>query len=534
MSVSTSSNPTRIRWSIAVIILVIAVALQSYFWWIYQEDSTFANFSVLWVWPATLFLLGIWWTFFSGFTWAIRGAGWGLAISGMVAFLSVVAIDGSDGDMVPKFRWRWTPSEAQKAAKFLEQQTIPTVEAPAAEAVVEPLVATEDDWPDFRGAQRDGIIRGRGFRTNWNEVPPKEVWRHPVGLGWSSFAVLGDYVITQEQRGDDESIVCYSLATGEPIWLHGDRVRFSAVEVNGGDGPHATPVIVGELTYALGATGLFNCVKTRTGEAVWQHNVLVDAGEPGTPAKNIEWGLSGAPLVVNDLVIVIAGGTAGRSVIAYDAATGEQRWAAGKFPASYGGPRVETLGGVTQVLAYHGLGLSSHDLATGKQLWSFDWENMPKVNAAQPIRLDDQSLLIGTGYGLGSTRLELKVDGENWTVTQGWKTNKLKLKFNDAVLKDGFVYGLDDGILTCLDVATGKPKWKGGRYGYGQLLLFESTLLILTEQGEIVLVAAQPTGYDEQARIPSLEGTTWNHPAVAHGRLLVRNGTQAACYDVSP
>ncbi len=537
----------RHRWPYGLGILLIGIAAQLVLWQIYADDSTFAAMSVLWVWPATLFVYALWWTFFSGWSVGIRVAGWMLVMLGWGVFFTIYHVEGSDGDMIPRLTYRWQPTAQQKAATYLKQQDIPatvatepTVETPmGTEPVVTVPTVTDDDSPDFRGLLRDGIVRGRGFRKNWAEAPPQELWRHPIGLGWSSFAVLGDLAITMEQRDEEESTVAYRLATGEPVWKFGDKARLEIVVVNGGDGPHCTPVIAGEWTYALGGTGNLNCLATMTGTKKWSRNILEDAGKDGKPAKNLEWGTSATPLIVDDLVIVAPGGVPdeqlNKSVIAYDRLTGDIKWTAGNFPASYCGPRVETLGGVRQLLIFHGMGISGLDLADGKPLWQFGWTNMPSVNSAQPIRLDDQSLLIGNGYGVGSTRFALQFTDGKWLPQEPqWMTNKLKLKFNDAVLRDGYVYGLDDGKLTCVDIADGKTMWKGGRYGYGQLLLHEDTLLCTTEEGEVTLVNASPKKFEELARIKAVEGTTWNHPVVAHGKLLVRNGTEAVCYDVTP
>lgn len=530
------------RWSIGAGILLLGVIAQFVLWRVFAEDPTFSAMSVLWVWPATLFAFAIWWTFFSGWQAVVRFGAWGIVAIAGVAFMNVFRLEGSDGDMVPKLEYRWKPSARQKAAEYLQQQTIPVTEPTdpnTTETMAVVPTVSDEDSTDYRGNLRDGIVRGSGFRKNWTEKPPAELWRHPIGLGWSSFAVLGDLAITQEQRGDEECVVAYKLVTGEPVWRHADREQLEIVVVNGGNGPHCTPVIVGEWTYSLGGTGVLNCLSTMTGTRKWSRNILTDAGDAGKPMKNLEWGMSAAPFVVDDLVITIPGGNAedklGKSVIAYDRATGDIRWTSGNFPASYCGPRVESLGGVRQVLIFHGKGITGLNLADGKPLWEFGWTNMPLVNAAQPIRIDEQSLLIGNGYGVGSARLSLQAAADGaWKVDEVWKTNKLKLKFNDAILRDGFIYGLDDGILTCVDVETGKTKWKGGRYGYGQLLLHDDTLLVTTEEGEVTLVNAAPRKFEELARIKAVEGTTWNHPVIAHGKLLVRNGTEAVCFDVAP
>lgn len=539
-------TPRRTTWPIAGVILGIACLAQAALWYRYAEDSTYSKMSVLFVWPAALFALFVWWTFFSGYRWRTRLVVLGLITLGWMSFFAVFRIDGSDGDMLPVLAYRWEPTPEEKARAQWKQRRADRQSVPAAASSqpvesadsppVEPITAGPEDSVDFRGNQRDGIIRGKGFRKDWETRPPVELWRQAVGLGWSSFAVLGDYAITMEQRDAEECVVCYSLNTGELLWLHGDRARFEQIAVNGGDGPHATPVIAGDLTYALGATGLLNCLETRTGQPRWQRHILVDAGTAQEPARNIEWGVSGAPCVVDDLVVVIAGGTAGKSVIAYDRFSGTIRWAQGHFPASYAGPRVEELLGQRVVLAFHGEGLSGHDLTTGEVLWNFPWKNDPLVNAAQPIKLNEQAVFLSNGYGVGAARLQLTRNpaDSTWQVSAQWTSNRLKLKFNDAVLHQGFVYGLDDGILTCLDSETGKPKWKGGRYGYGQLLLHHETLLVLTEDGEVALVEASPRQFREHQRFRALTGTTWNHPVIAHGKLLVRNYTEAACFDVSP
>ncbi|MBI1346487.1 PQQ-binding-like beta-propeller repeat protein [bacterium] len=537
------TRPRHTRWWLGSLILGAGMTAQALLWMRYVEDPTFAKMSVLWVWPATLFALLLWWLFASGLSWATKLIPLGLLALGGVGFFSVYRIDGSDGDMVPRLAYRWVPTAEQQARDYWKQQTIPESSPTNSETPSEGTIAdgveapepTADDWPDFRGPKRDGIVRGIGFRTDWEKRPPQELWRHPVGLGWSSFVVLDDYAITMEQRDEQESVVAYSLKSGEPLWLHGDDVRFQAVEVNGGDGPHATPVISGDRVFSLGATGLLNCLELNTGKSLWSRNILTDAGAPGAAVKNLEWGVSGSPLVVDDLIITIPGTAPGRSVLAYDRTTGEIVWAGGTFPASYGGPAVAELNGVRQVLIYHGTGIAAFELGSGKELWSFPWENMPKVNAAQPMIVSDSSLVIGTGYGIGATLLKLTAEEKGpWGVSADWKTNRLKLKFNDAILLDGYIYGLDDGILTCVDVATGKTKWKGGRYGYGQILAHESTILALTEDGDVALAKAQPTRFEEIGRFHALDGTTWNHPAVAHGKLLIRNGSMAACYDVAP
>ncbi|MFO0918256.1 MAG: PQQ-binding-like beta-propeller repeat protein [Planctomycetaceae bacterium] len=528
------------RWIIGVGILTIAVLAQAALWTHYAGDRTLSKMSTLYVWPAAIFALALWWTFFSAQPWRIRGAVWGAIGAMLVVLGGVYSFDGVDGEMIPRFRYRWQPSSKQAADEFFAKQK--TAASPdqavesSANATVEPWLASDGDWTGFRGPRRDGIVTGIKLRRDWNERPPKELWRHPVGLGWSSFAIVGEFAFTQEQRGSNESLVCYRLNTGEEVWVHGDPARLEITEANGGDGPHGTPEFHEGRLYSLGGTGLLNCLDAKTGRRLWQADILKDAVKDGPRAANIPWGMSGSPLVVDDLVIVSPGGEKDRSTIAYDRLSGEIVWAAGSYPASYASPQLATLLGVRQVLIFHGNGLSSHELATGRELWFKPWTNDPKVNSIQPVVLPDESVFFGNSYGIGSARIRLLAStNDSWTAEEVWKTNRFRPKFNDCILKDGFLYGLDDGTLCCLEMATGKLKWKarGTRIGYGQIVLVDDILLILSEDGDLVLVSANPDRYEEISKLHTLEPICWNHPAIAHGKLLLRNSFMAVCYELA-
>jgi outer membrane protein assembly factor BamB len=260
---------------------------------------------------------------------------------------------------------------------------------------------------------------------------------------------------------------------------------------------------------------------------------------------HLQWGMSGSPLVYDNLVVVNPGGprikmvgpeTSGRALLAYDRITGKEVWASGDCQAGYASPILATLAGVRQVVLFDGVGVGGYDAETGKELWrSPEWTNQFDVNIAQPIILPGDAIFLSSGYGTGSALFDVKRSGSTWTVTTRWTApNRFKLKFNTGVCRDGCVYGLDEGILACLDLATGKERWKSGRYGYGQVLLLENALLVLSEEGDLVLVDVSPTGQRELAKFHAIDGKTWNHPAVSGSRLFVRNAEEAACYDLGP
>ncbi len=380
------------------------------------------------------------------------------------------------------------------------------------------------DYPQFYGPHRDATLPGPRLARDWQANPPRELWRRPVGEGWSSFAVVGDAALTQEQRGQDEVVARYELETGREIWAHADRAPFDTTV--GGRGPRATPTVAEGRVFALGATGLLSCLELAGGRLVWQRDVLRDNG-----ARQPSWGMASSPLVVGGVVIVQLG-RGGTSLAAYDRATGEPAWRAGSDQGSYSSPTVATLAGRVQVLIVNQTSVAGHDPATGEQLWSHQWPDPGGEKITPPLPLGDDRLLVSAGYGVGSRLLRIEPAGDRFAVELVWESPRLKSKFAPLVTREGTVYGLDDGVLTALDPATGERRWKAGRYGHGQLLLVDDLLLIQAENGDVVLVEASPRGHRELARLAALEGKTWNPPALSGRRLLVRNNREAACYEL--
>ena len=381
---------------------------------------------------------------------------------------------------------------------------------------------TRVEWPGFRGPNRDGIVRGVRIETDWSKSPPQQLWRRPIGLGWSSFAVSGNLVYTQEQRGEDEIVACHKKATGEPVWRHRDRVRFW--ESNGGAGPRATPTISNGRIYAFGATGILNALDAATGAVVWSRNVAANADK-----KVPMWGFSSSPLVIDDIVVVAASGR----LVAYDIATGKPRWFGPARPGSYSSPHRATIDGVVQILLLSAAGVTSVAPANGTVLWEHAWGEGTTI--VQPALTPDGDVLInaigGTG-GAGIRRLAVAQRSDGWKVEERWTSTGLKPYFNDFVVHKGHAFGFDGSILSCIDLSDGSRKWKGGRYGNGQLVLLpdEDLLLVLSEGGELALVKATPDQFTELARFKALEGKTWNHPVLVGDVLLVRNGEEMAAF----
>ncbi len=452
---------------------------------------------------------------------------------------TLVRTDGITGDGASQFAWRWSATPEERLLAQAGDQPTALPSAPAvAEAPKEQLVAKADDepaalpsapvaaktaagWPGFRGPNRDGIIPGVRIKTDWSASPPVQLWRQPIGPGWSSFAVRGNLFYTQEQRGDDEVVACYNLTTGEPVWRHRDPVRFW--ESNGGAGPRATPTLSKDRVYTLGATGIVNALDARDGAVVWSRNAASDTG-----AKPPGWGFAGSPLVVADVVIVAASG----ALVSYDIATGKPRWFGPVGGGGYSSPHLLTVDGVPQILLLSGSGATSVAPADGKLLWEHAW---PGAAIVQPALTADGDVLISTGGGaggIGARRLALSHGPAGWTVEERWTSIGLKPYFNDFVVHKGHAFGFDGSILACIGLQDGKRKWKGGRYGNGQLVLLpdQDLLLVLSEEGELVLVGATTDQFTELARFPAIEGKTWNHPILVGDLLLARNGEQMAAF----
>jgi len=510
----------------ALAILTLAIVAQGGLWWWLSPDSSKQVLSSWVVLPATALLLTIWWLFFSGVRWLVRTIGAVAAAGAVVLFFGLFRFDGYTGDFIPQFAPRWQPTPEELLAQQLAAQRQSGGEAP--EAPPQTLEVTDADWPQFGGPQRDSIARGERLRRNWKENPPKLLWKHRVGPAWSSFAVVDRFAFTQEQHGDDEVVICYEADTGRTVWTHADPTRFASAM--GGDGPRATPTVHDSKIYALGATGILNCLEASTGKPVWSRNILEDA-----KAGNAGYGMCGSPLVFDNLVVVAPGGHNNGAVAAYDKTTGERVWAGGNHDAGYASPILATIGGVRQILVYDADGVGGYDVGSGRELWHFPWENGTRNNIVQPIVREDGSVFVSGGYSAGSALVEVEHKEDAWETRARWEArNEFKLKFNGGVARDGCVYGLDEGILSCFDLNTGQRRWRKGRYRYGQVLLLDDALLVTTDSGEAVLVDVSPQQATEVARFQAVTGKTWNHPVVNRGRLFIRSDEEAACYDLRP
>ena len=414
----------------------------------------------------------------------------------------------------------------QPAAPVAQPSASASPQNPAEAAhAAQPAVA-KNYWTNFRGPKRDGNYDEVPISTSWPANGPTALWKQPVGVGYASFAIAEGRAYTIEQRRGEEVVVAYDVATGRELWKQAWNAEFSD---STGDGPRSTPTWDQGRLYALGATGELRCLDANSGAVIWGKNILTE-----NQASNLQWAQAASPLIVDDKVIVLPGGGGGKSVVAYNKMTGAPVWKSLDDRQAYVSPMLVELGGRRQIVVVSALRVVGLVPETGALLWSYPWGTDMGINVSQPIIVDKNRFFISSGYGKGAALVELKASGNTFTANTIWENTNMKNKFNSSVLHNGYIYGLDEGILVCLDVNTGERKWKEGRYGYGQVVLASGHLIVTDgTTGDVALVKASPDKYTEVARFSALKGQTWNYPALAGGRLLVRNSNEMAAYDIA-
>ncbi len=522
MNNAIPAQPSRkqrgIRWWPGVVLLLQGIGLVAWVraqdaWPFQQRNLTSAKIIIV-----SGFLLLLWWLFFS------RAPGrWRLAITlGLVgaALLggTLFRLKGVTGDLTPVFEFRWA-GEPTRTPVTTVATTVATNPANASGSWTG---AVAHAFPQFLGPERNGVLPGPALQTNWRAHPPEIVWRRPIGPAWSGFAVVDGVCITQEQRGESECVTASDLRTGETRWSHSDPVRYDTTIA--GEGPRATPTIVSNRVFAFGATGVLNCLDLASGKRLWSRNVMTES-----QAKIPAWGCTSSPLVVNDLVLVHGGEGVNRSLFAYRIEDGQPAWEGGSAQASYSSPVLATLAGVAQIVAFNHGTVSGHEPSSGTTLWERPWGNGNVVCAA-PVVVSTNQVLFSSGYGAGAELLEIGPDEPGKLAAKRiWKSIRMKAKFAHLFVRDGFLYGLDDGIFACVDLRDGSQRWKEGRYGHGQGLLVGDRYLLMAESGELVLLHPTPDAPTELARHRVFDTKTWNPIALSGDLLLVRNDREAVC-----
>jgi outer membrane protein assembly factor BamB len=388
------------------------------------------------------------------------------------------------------------------------------------------IQAAAEDWPNWRGPRFDGISRETGLIKGLQASGPKVLWKRPLPGGFSSVVVAGGRLLTQTEDQKHEIVLCLDAATGRQLWEYRypcDYDQHPTMDERFKSGPRATPTVDGNHVYTLGTTGLLHCLDGQTGKPVWQTDLLRMANRTCP-----EFGYCGSPLVAGDLVFVHPGGQNGTSLAAFNKRSGALAWKALDDPIGYSTPILIQFQGAPQLVHFTARGLVAVTPNEGKLLWRYDWQTEYDLNVATPIHADGQ-IFISSNYGHGAALVRLKEGGNP---EQVYKSLVMQNHFSTSVLHEGHLYGFNNDRLRCVEFATGRLKWDQRGLGRGSLLIAEGQLVIQGERGQLVLAEAAPTAYVERARWQALQtAPCWTPPALANGKLYLRNESQLVAVD---
>ena len=404
-----------------------------------------------------------------------------------------------------------------------------TVFVTAALALSLPAVVsnlTLDDWPQWRGKNRDGVSVEKGLMKTWPQGGPALAWTAKgAGDGYSSFSVVGGKVYTLGARSGTEYVMAFDEATGKKLWEVANGARFSN---DRGDGPRATPTINGGTVYAYGASGDLSALDAATGKSIWKINVLQKFG-----GGNITWGLSESPLVLADRILVNAGGPKA-TIVAVSRKDGSVLWRTSESDeAGYSSGVAHEFGGVPQAIfftANRGLAVDSRD---GRMLWSYARVSNRTANIATPIARGNK-VFFSSDYGTGAGLVELTAAGKDISAKEVYFTREMRNHHSSSVLIGDHLYGFSSAILMAMKFDTGEVAWRDRSVGKGSVVFADDRLYLFSETGVVGLAAADPTGYHEHGRFQIKTGSlpTWSHPVVANGKLFIRDQDTIYAYDV--
>jgi outer membrane protein assembly factor BamB len=389
--------------------------------------------------------------------------------------------------------------------------------------VVRPALG--EDWPQWRGPRQDGISHETGLLDKWPEKGPAELWRVPLGNGYSGVSVVGDRAYTLLGSAEGEFAAAFSTADGKPLW----RTHLSNLLKNDsyGDGPRATPAIDGGRVYVLSGKGALRCLDAADGHSLWGCELLEKFG-----GKEPEYGFAASPVVMGEMLVVVAGGSKGKNLAAFNKSSGEVLWTALDDRIGYSTPSLVTIEGGSQIIVLTGQALVSVSPKDGKENWRTEWITELDANVATPI-ISKNRLFMSSGYSTGCALFEISVKDGKPAATKLWANKEMKNYFSTSVLVDGYLYGFNNNKLTCLDFAAGKSKWNKGGFNRGSLIAADGKLIVFGEQGSLALVEISPKSYKELSQFKLCDERTWTVPTLSGGRLFVRDGKDLVCLKVA-
>jgi outer membrane protein assembly factor BamB len=388
------------------------------------------------------------------------------------------------------------------------------------------VAESANDWPQWRGVNRDSISPETGLLDRWPEGGPTVLWRIKVGAGFSSVSVSDGKLYTLWDADGRQFLFCLDARTGKELWR---RLLGPAFTHHYGDGPRSTPVIDGGTVYAVGTQGRLLAADKDTGEPRWQHNLVQEFG-----ADLPSYGYSASPLVVGDRLFIEAGGK-NAAYIAFDKKSGVVAWTSQDDQPAYSSPIHVSIDGVSQIVFWSARGVRAVASESGEVLWRHPWENFCPVtgaplNTATPIFVAPDRIFLSSGIGAALLRVERKEEG--FDIKTVWESQEMRADVNTGLSLDGYIYGFDRSTLKALDVETGEVKWSARGFKRGSLIAADGHLIVLGEDGNLALADAKPDAFTETGKARILEGRNWTTPTLAGGRLYLRNDEELVCLNV--
>jgi outer membrane protein assembly factor BamB len=380
------------------------------------------------------------------------------------------------------------------------------------------------DWLQYRGPNQDGISSETGLADAWPETGPEEIWRKPLGAGYSSITVADGKLYTMYSSDADEWVVCIKADTGDELWKQRTGKIFKD---SFGDGPRSTPTIDNGKVYVVGTHGALMCLDAGTGGIVWQLDMVKEFG-----AVVPKWGISVSAVIDGQKLFVIAGGTDGKCVVALDKDTGKTIWTGLNDAASYSTPLLMEIGGVKQLACFTVKGVFGLARDDGRVLWEYPWTTKYDINATTPI-LDGNKLFIGSGYDSGSALIAISQEDGKWKAEEVWRSELMKNQFQSSVLIDGYLYGFHNKVMMCMKFDTGEAQWEERGLGHGCVLPADGKAIVLGEKSQLILAKIAPDGYQAISQANVLNGKTWTIPTIVDGRMYMRDEKEIVCVNIA-
>ena len=388
------------------------------------------------------------------------------------------------------------------------------------------LLATEPvkSWSRFRGPNGDGISDETGLLKSWPEGGPQEVWRIPIGVGYSGITATNGRMFTMDARGAAEFLVCLNTEDGTELW----RTKVGPIFEDGhGAGPRSTPTIDGNHVFALGASGNLLAANKETGAMKWtiDFNKDLSFNEP-----EYWWGFSGSPFIENNLLIMNVGGSGeNKSIAAIDKSNGEVLWTTHSDLAAYSTPIAIEVHDRRQFIFVTANNVVSVSLQ-GQVNWKYPWLGGSLIKIAMPVFIPPDKIFVSASYDIGAVLL--RIDSKGPSVQEVWKSKIMRNHFHSSIFVDGHIFGFDNATLKCIEPETGKQKWAKRRLGKGSLIYADGHFIVLSERGKLVLVEANPERYLEKGSVQVFKGKTWTSPTLSGGKLFLRNQKEIVCLNL--